>query len=175
VPSGVIIMRRISLLLAIVVFAVLWPAVGAVASTTQPFEAQFKETFGRAASKPCSHFLCGEGIVQGFGRATSTLDVTSFEPTETNCDNITFHRVITLEEDGSTLDLTEEGVVCFPGNSSDAPGAQKSFGNPGTFEGTYTIEGGSGVFAGAQGTGTSRLKAAGDSGHSTLSGTITLP
>jgi hypothetical protein len=168
-------MRRILLPLATVLAMALWPAVTAAASTTQSFEAQFKETFGRAASKPCQHFFCGEGTVQGFGEATSTLDLVRFEPIEgTNCGEVTFARTITLA-DGSTLDLIEEGTVCFPGNSTFAPGAQQSFGNPFEFQGTYTIRRGTGVFKGAKGTGSSTIKSAGDSGHSTLSGTITLP
>jgi hypothetical protein len=167
--------RRISLFLATLLAVTLWPVVGAGATTTLSFEAEFKETFGRAASKPCEHFLCGEGRVQGFGEATSTLDIVRFEPIEgTNCADIRLARTITLA-DGSTLDLAEEGIVCFPGSSFFAPGAPKSFGNPGEFEGTYTIRRGTGVFKGAKGTGSSSFTAAGDSGHSTLSGTITLP
>jgi hypothetical protein len=167
--------RRFLLVLATVLAMALWPATAVGASTTVSFEAEFKETFGRAASKECQHFLCGEGTVQGFGEATSTLDILRFDPIEgTNCADITLARTITLA-DGSTLDLVEEGIVCFPGSSFFAPGAQKSFGNPGEFEGTYTIKRGTGVFKGAKGTGSSSFVAAGDSGHSTLSGTITLP
>jgi hypothetical protein len=167
--------RRILVPVATVLAVALWPVAGAVASATLSFQAEFKETFGRAASKPCEHFLCGEGTVRGFGNATSALDITSFEPIEgTNCADITLVRIITLADE-STLELDEEGVVCFPGNSFFAPGAQRSFGNPGEFEGTYTITGGSGSFEGAEGTGSSTFRAAGDSGHSRLSGTIILP
>jgi hypothetical protein len=168
-------MRRTLLFLLLTAAVAGAPTVGAWAQTTVSFQAQFKEAFGRAASKPCEHFLCGRGVVDGFGKATSTLDVTSFEPIEdTNCADITLQRVITLS-DGSTLQVDEEGVVCFPGNSFFAPGAQRSFGNPGTFEGTFTVTEGTGVFSGAEGTGSSRFRAAGDAGHSSLSGTITLP
>ena len=83
-------------------------------------------------------------------------------------------RTITLE-DGSTLVLMETGTVCFPGKSTLAPGAAKSFGNPFNIEATFTIVAGTGVFAGAQGSGTDVIKAAGDTGHSRLSGSITLP
>lgn len=168
-------MRRILPAVVTVLAVALLPGVGAWAKTRVSFEAEFTETFGRAASKPCQHFLCGEGVVQGFGEATSTLDITRFEPIEgTNCADLTMARRITLAA-GSTLDLVEEGIVCFPGSSFFAPGAQKSFGNPGEFEGTYTIRRGSGLFKGASGTGSSAFTAAGDAGHSTLSGTITLP
>jgi hypothetical protein len=167
--------RRILLPVGVLLAVALWPAAPVGAVTTLSFQAEFKETFGRAASKPCQHFLCGEGTVQGFGEATSTLDIVRFEPMEgTNCADITLARTITVG-DGSTLNLIEEGIVCFPGSSFFAPGARKSFGNPGEFEGTYTIKRGTGVFRGAKGTGSSRFTAAGDTGHSTLSGSITLP
>ena len=169
-------MRRAILTLALsaATFAVS-SASEALAQTTLSFEAEFKESFGRAASKPCEHFLCGRGTTAGFGAATSTLDIVSFEPIEeTNCADITLARVITLA-DGSTLTLDEDGVVCFPGKSFLAPGSQQSFGNPGTFEGTYTITDGTGVFAGASGTGSTTFTAAGDAGHSVLSGSLTLP
>jgi hypothetical protein len=69
----------------------------------------------------------------------------------------------------------ETGIACFPGKSTLAPGAAKSFGNPFNIEATFTIVTGTGVFAGAQGSGTDLSKAAGDTGHSRLSGSITLP
>jgi hypothetical protein len=69
----------------------------------------------------------------------------------------------------------ETGTVCFSGKSALAPGAAKSFGNPFNLEETFTIVTGTGVFAGAQGSGTGVITAAGDAGHSTLSGSITLP
>jgi hypothetical protein len=77
--------------------------------------------------------------------------------------------------DGSTLELDEAGIVCFPGNSSLAPGAQKSFGNPGKIETTFAFSGGTGVFDGATGSGTDSDMPAGDSGHASLSGMLTLP
>ncbi len=148
----------------------------ASALTIQPMHAEFKETFGRAAPRPCEHFLCGTGTVQGFGGATSVFDITSFEPIEdTNCADLEGVRIITLAGDGSTLTLDEVGVVCFPGNSFFTQGSQVSFGNPARYEGTFEVSDGSGVFDGASGSGTDRFKNAGDSGHATLDGTISLP
>ena len=65
-------------------------------------------------------------------------------------------RGVTTLSDGSTMQVDEEGVVCFPGKSFFAPGAQRSFGNPGTFEGMFTVTEGTGVFSGAEGTSSSR-------------------
>ena len=168
-------MRKASWVIGIVAASVV-VASAASALAAESLHAGFKETFGRAASKPCEHFLCGTGTVQGFGAATSEYDITGFEPTEgTSCADLTAVRVITLVGDGSTLTLDDTGVVCFPGASNSTPGSLVSFGNPGRFEGTFEVSGGTGVFEGASGSGTSLFRAAGDSGHASLDGTISLP
>ena len=169
-------MRRGALWLVVGMLVSLVIAGSAEAATTSAL-ASFKETFGRAHSKqPCEHFLCGTGTVAGYGAATSTFDITDFAPIgDTNCADLGAVRTITLVSDGSTLELDEAGTVCFPGNSASAPGAQKSFGNPGAIETTFTVSGGTGVFDGATGSGTDTDMPAGDSGHASLSGTLTLP
>ena len=170
-------MRRGALLLAAAMLVSLLIEAPAGAVTTSAFRASFKETFGRAHSKqPCEHFLCGTGTVAGYGAATSTFDITGFDPIgDTNCADLSAVRTITLVSDGSTLELDETGTVCFPGSSSLAPGAQKSFGNPGRIETTFTVSGGSGTFEDAAGSGTDSDMPAGDAGHAWLSGTLTLP
>ena len=168
-------MRKAGWVIGIVAASVV-VASAASALAAESLHAGFKETFGRAASKPCEHFLCGTGTVQGFGAATSEYDITGFEPIEgTSCADLTAVRVITLVGDGSTLTLDDTGVVCFPGASNSTPGSLVSFGNPGRFEGTFEVSGGTGVFEGASGSGTSLFRAAGDSGHASLDGTISLP
>jgi hypothetical protein len=170
-------MRRGMLLLTAAMAVSLLLAASANAATTSAFDASFKETFGRAHSKqPCEHFLCGAGTVAGYGAATSVFDITDFAPIgDTNCADLSAVRTITLVSDNSTLELDEVGTVCFPGNSSFAPGAQKSFGNPGMIETTFTVSDGTGVFEGATGSGTDTDMPAGDAGHASLSGTLTLP
>ena len=168
-------MRKAGWLIGIVAASVV-VASAASALAAESLHAGFKETFGRASSKPCEHFLCGTGTVQGFGAATSEYDITSFEPIEgTSCADLTAVRVITLVGDGSTLTLDDTGVVCFPGASNTTPGSLVSFGNPGRFDGTFEVSGGTGVFEGASGSGTSLFRAAGDSGHASIDGTISLP
>lgn len=142
---------------------------------TSSFETTFRETLGRATSRPCAHFLCGTGTVTGHGSATSIADITLFVPASNGCADVSLVRTITLAADASTLTVIETGAVCFPGRSSTAPGAQVSFGNPGGFVGIYTIATGTGVFSGATGTGSSSLFVAGNAGHSSLTGTISLP
>ena len=169
-------MRRGTLLLIAGMAVSLLLSAPAVATSTSAFDASFKETFGRAQSKPCEHFLCGTGTVAGYGAATSVFDITDFAPIgETNCADLSAIRTITLVSDGSTLELDEVGTVCFPGSSSFAPGAQKSFGNPGKIQTTFTVTDGTGVFEGATGSGTDTDMPAGDAGHASLSGTLTLP
>jgi hypothetical protein len=152
-------------------------AVSTAAAQTVSLEASFHERFGRAVAHPCSPpaFLCGSGAVEGFGPATSTFEILSFtnlDP-ETACADTIIRYTITLSS-GGTLVLTETGVVCFPGNSTFAPGASKSFGNPFRLTATWTVTGGTGVFAGASGSGSAETRGAGEAGHATLSGTITL-
>lgn len=168
-------MRKAGPLVVLVLAAELLWLVPSASAHTGPFDAAFRETLGRATSRPCAHFLCGTGTVSGYGSATSITDITLFEASSNGCADVALVRTITLDADGSTLNVTESGVVCFPGRSSTAPGAQVSFGNPGGFEGTYTIGSGTGVFQDATGAGSSSLFVAGNAGHSSLTGTISLP
>jgi len=69
--------------------------------------------------------LCGTGVIQGYGRATTTLTFATLE------------RVFTLDSDGSTLTLLLE--------PTGITGTRQN--------GTWTIIGGTGVFAGAEGSG----------------------
>jgi hypothetical protein len=94
--------------------------------------------------------LCGKGVVHGFGTATGSF---TFFPTE---------RVITLDSDGSTLRL-----ALVP---TDLTGP--------TLAGTWTIIDGTGVFAGASGSGVIWATETGvpvpsDTAH--YRGTLTLP
>jgi hypothetical protein len=167
-------MRKAVLLAAALLALAAAPAVPAQSTS---FEATFQEFFGRSKPHPCPapFFLCGTGEVAGFGPATSTFDLLTFDfDPETRCGDTTFRYTITLSSGAGTLTLPGDGTVCFPGNSTLAPGAAKSFGNPFRLTFTWTVSGGTGVFAGATGSGTGVTKGAGESGHTALSGTITL-
>jgi hypothetical protein len=171
--KGATMQRRVLLAAALLALV----AVPAAAAQTVSLEASFKESFGRADAHPCPlAFACGRGEVEGFGAATSTFEILSFEnlDPETSCGDATIRYTITLTSGAGTLVLTETGVACFPGKSPLAPGSLKSFGNPSTLTATWTVTGGTGVFAGASGSGSSTAHFAGDAGQSTLSGTITL-
>jgi hypothetical protein len=80
-------------------------------------------------------------------------------------------RILTFE-DGSTLILRESfESFSSPGNFEGNP---NSYGNPGTVVFSFKVVGGTGVFAGASGSGTDTITFAGDVGQGTLTGTITL-
>ena len=167
-------MRKVLLLAAALVALAAAPAAPAQSTS---FEARFQEFFGQSIPHPCSapFLVCGTGEVAGFGSATSTFEILTidFDPA-TACGETTFRYTITLSSGAGTVTLTGDGTVCFPGNSTFAPGAMKSFGNPFQLTFTWTVTGGTGVFAGATGSGTGVTKTAGESGHTVLSGTITL-
>jgi hypothetical protein len=159
-------------MLVLALAPVLAPAAGA--ETTVAFQAQFKESYGIAASKPCDHFVCGTGTVVGFGDATTIADLTSFSPPieGQNCGLFTADQTITLVGDGSTLQLEISGTVCFPGDTFDAAMGN---GEPLHVEATFTVLLGTGIFQGAKGGGTNESKGAGDQAHDTFSGTLRLP
>lgn len=164
---------RKALLLAATLLAL--AATPAASAQSTDFEATFQEFFGRSTPHPCTSFLCGTGNVAGFGAATSTFEILTFDfDPETACGDTTIRYTITLSSGAGTLILNGEGTVCFPGKSFFAPGAAKSFGNPFELTFTWTVSGGTGIFAGATGSGTGVTTGAGESGHTILSGTVTL-
>lgn len=141
---------------------------------TRTFRAVILENFGiRASAQPCEvladGFSCpGEGTVQGFGPVTSTIFF-PFDPP--------FPLTRTLElADGSTLVLAETPLGGIrPGSSADAPGQQVSAGNPAFDNYAWSVVAGTGVFAGAVGSGTWENVQAGDTIVLRFTGTLTLP
>ena len=119
----------LTLLAALVAFV---GAVPASAQRTQDFKAEFSEVECPGAD------LCGKGVVHGFGTVTTALVFTGVAPGPgANCISASADRTQTLDSDGSTLLMTASGTVC--GTKID---------------GTFSIVGGTGVFAGASGGGT---------------------
>ena len=162
-------MRRLGLILATAVCT--FVALGAVASaqTTLPFNGSYTEQFGgKQLSRPCpgDAFACGKGTIEGLGSFTTEIAGGGDE---------TLTRTLTFS-DGSTLVL-EESFSSFttPGRSSDSHAGEQSFGHPFTGVFDFTITGGTGRFAGATGSGTDTLSAAGNVGHGELTGSITIP
>jgi hypothetical protein len=141
---------------------------------TRTFKAVILENFEiRASAQPCDvlidGFSCpGTGTVQGFGPVTSTIFF-PFDPP--------YPLTRTLElADGSTLVLEEMPLGgSRPGASAYAPGQQVSAGNPGFDNFAWSVVDGTGVFAGAVGSGTWENVQAGDTIVIRFTGTLTLP
>ena len=116
-------------LAAVGMFATVLPA----AAEPVPFKADLHDN----VACPPGFDFCGKGLVHGFGTATTTLNFTGAVPGPGDCLTATANRAITLDSDGSTLLIAIEGTICD----------QK-------LDATYTIVGGTGVFATASGSGT---------------------
>jgi hypothetical protein len=162
---------RALLLAALLALTVSVPVSGA---TTFGVKAIVKENFERAPSnEPCvrdevnATLTCpGQGNAGRFGQLTSSAvyDGSSFVT-----------RTLTFG-DGSTLTLLEEyGEPVFPGNSTNAPGQLKSFGNPFAQDGTWEVIGATGSLTGTTGSGTVMAMGAGNTFQFWFSGSVTTP
>jgi hypothetical protein len=85
-------------------------ALAAGAAPRGEFKAQFQD------DDCVTHALCGTGVVEGYGHATTTLDLTGadFDPASGCLINVTAVRDVQLVDDPSstlTLDLFD-GVIC---------------------------------------------------------------
>ena len=165
-------MRRTRALLLAALLA-LTVSVPVSAATTFDVMAIVKENFERAPSnEPCveaaNTLTCpGNGNAGRFGQLTSSAVYTGGSTFVT--------RTLTFR-DGSTLTLLEEyGETMFPGNSPNAPGAMKSFGNPFSEAGTWVIIGGTGSQAETSGSGTVTAMGAGNTFQFWFSGSVTTP
>jgi hypothetical protein len=137
-------------------------ASSATAATTLHYHATFVEN-GAGQTSCASGTSCGSGTISGLGHVSFQSIV--FNACGPNC----HIRTITFD-DGSTL-LIQESVVNMitPGNSSSAGQNAPVF-----LEISQAILGGTGIFAGATGSGTGRVNLA-PAAIVTASGTITFP
>ena len=166
-------MRRTRALLLAALLA-LTVSVPVSAATTFDVMAIVKENFERAPSdEPCvfdevnETLTCpGQGNAGRFGQLTSSAIYDG---------SLFVTRTLTFR-DGSTVTLLEEyGETMFPGNSQNAPGAMKSFGNPFSEAGTWEIIDATGSQAGTTGSGTVTAMGAGNTFQFWFSGTVTAP
>jgi hypothetical protein len=104
-------------------------------------------TLRAALTKPGP--TCGEAVfcapvsVPGYGEGTFTFTDESFEQISRSCAEYTgTARIDFVDADIDPLVMSESGLVCFPGNSFNAPGGFHSFGNPFHQTGTFVVEGG---------------------------------
>ena len=141
--------------------AALTLAAPATAGTTLEYHATFVENgAGQTGCAPGTQ--CGSATISGLGHVA--FQSIAFGACGPNC------HVRTITFDDGTLRIRESVVgVISPGNSSSA-GANA----PGFLEISQTIVGGTGIFAGATGSGSGRVNLAAEA-IITASGTITLP
>ena len=165
-------MRRISALVLLSLLAMTLAA-PVSAATTISVSAFVKENFERAPSdepcvfveEPISLTCFGRGNAGRFGPITSVVVFTEDATT----------RTITLR-DGSTITLDEVYPdESTPGNSANAPGADRSFGNPVFVTGTWEVVDATGNLTGATGSGTISQVLAGNTIQIWFDGTLTLP
>jgi hypothetical protein len=117
------------LVLSVLLLGVVAVPFSAAAASPGEFKAQFHD------DDCVTHALCGTGLVEGYGHATTTLDLTGadFDPATGCLIHVTAVRDVQLVDDPSstlTLDLFD-GVIC--GNKGSA---------------TFTVSGGTGAFTG---------------------------
>jgi len=146
---------------------------GPALAAPRTVKAVIHEDFGRRASaRPCTPLIpdgvtcAGDGVVATVGRVTSLAD---YPPGADVSRTLTF-------ADGSTVTIVETYADArFPGNSSNAPGAEVSYGNPSMSTFTWVITGATGAFAGATGSGTGIATLAGDALTFRFEGSVSTP
>lgn len=122
-------MLRTLLAFVLLMLGTIAVALPAGAASRGEFKAQFQD------GECTTHDLCGRGLVEGYGHASTTLDITGagFDPSTGCLIDVTAVRDVALVDDPSstlTLSLTD-GVICDNKGSA-----------------TFTISAGTGVFAG---------------------------
>lgn len=162
--------KRSLLLAAMAGMLVLAPAASA-----QPlaFTANYTvKATGRNGTPTCpdNEIVCGRGTSPQFGSFTYTL---VFGPGDLNIVTLTFgDNTLVLDE------IFDESLSSSPGNSGNAPGRGRSFGNPNIIGSDWTVDtlDSTGVFSGLSGgTGTDILHFAGVAGQGMINGTLTPP
>jgi hypothetical protein len=141
-----------------------WIAVPAFASDLVPFQAVIQ-------TQPTPTGSCGIGCLQleigGIGQAThmGRIEINGPSHVDLILERQTGTSVLTAAN-GDTLVIAFSGTVHLTGPNPN---------DPVTFEGEWTVIGGSGRFAGAKGAGTYTGSAAGDAGTLVLVGAISRP
>ena len=151
-------MRRALFTLVAAVAVLAWSAAPAAAQTLDI-------RFSTALPKPkatCEANFCAPVTVPGYGAGTLTFAIDTFEVISRSCADYTGTATIDFA-DGTTepIVMAESGLVCFPGNSFNAPGGLRSYGNPLEQTGTFEVTAGPDELVGL--TGTSSVRFAGAS------------
>jgi len=147
--------------------AVLVAATAVLGATAAPASAQTLDIrFQTALTKPhgtcdASFIFCAPVTVPSYGEGTLTFLNTTFEPISRSCAEYgSITEIEFVDPTVETIVMAESGVVCFPGNSFNAPGGLHSYGNPFQQTGTFVIEDGPAELIGLTGTADVRLAGA---------------
>jgi hypothetical protein len=131
-----------------------------------------------ASNAPCPpDEFCGVGTLVGFGKSTITIvDETFEEINGSPCFAVTREEAIAPLSGVGTLVIESSGTFCRPGGSGDSHASSSSYGGPGRWDLTYTVNAAesTGVFAGATGTGTERATSNGGVGVWQIRGSLVL-
>jgi hypothetical protein len=151
-------MRRALFALVAAVAVLVWSAAPAAAQT---LDIRFRTALPKPKAT-CEAVFCAPVTVPGYGAGTLTFTDESFEIISRSCAEYTGTARIDFA-DGTTepIVMAEAGLVCFPGNSANAPGAMRSYGNPFEQTGNFVVLSGPDELVGL--TGTSSVRFAGAS------------
>src|SRR3954463_2296902 len=150
---------RTSLLGAVALVAPVVALAGAEPAAAQPgVKGSFTVHFPQghpASNAPCPpDDFCGVGSLVGYGAATITIEHESFDGIlGSDCLAVTKVEDIALLSGAGVVELSSVGTFCRPGGSGGSRSSDRSYGSPGTWTFTFTVDGGTGAFAGAVGTG----------------------
>ena len=168
------------LLLSSVVVAAVGILASPASAATTAIDGHFKETYPKKTDPPnCfTGAPCGLGHLRGLGQGAETFVFESSDGFDANgCE--TFHGTTTIalnDAQQSFFQIAETDKQCSPGKSHESPGQHRSFGNPFSFTGTWSVlpGTGTGIFANVcGGSGKSSGNFAGSVGAVEYSGSVT--
>jgi hypothetical protein len=149
--------RRLLLLPALAIGLSL--AFAGAASAQTGFHATITGITPRPDECPVSEFLCGTATTN-YGPAAWGLVLISGTQVSNAC--VTYEATVTFVlDDASNLVLDENGTACQPGNAFLAPGSAVSYGNPFSFNASWTVQSADSQFGATTGAGMDTLHAAG--------------
>ena len=171
-------MRKRGILVAVAVAATV-ASVSASASAATSLRGTFTVHFpkGHAATNaPCpEQVFCGVGDLAGYGAATISILEEEFGEVEGSpCLAVARVQQIDLLDGEGSLVIGAMGTFCRPGGSEDSRASPKTYGAPGRWQLTWTVDGSAstGVFAGSSGSGVEVMDTDGGVGVWHLGGTL---
>jgi hypothetical protein len=128
----------------------------ASAATSTNISGHWKESYPKSGPPDCfTSSPCGLGELSPYGSAAEAFSFGGSDGFDANgCEHLHGTTTITLADSArSSFETNEVDTICHPGNSHNSPGHVRSYGNPYTFTGTWSLvpESGTGIFSSACG------------------------